>query len=121
MLIVINERVIAASHNELVNVLSQDSYGRVYDWNSIKGTGMSFSTSNWFVDSSTNFSFLQPMDYPYVVATNLALSHSSLESVLQKVYDDNEMRFSLITFGDNDTYDCYHSDFYMEFDVSIGQ
>ena len=42
LLIAINERVIAASHNELVNVLSQDSYGHVYDWNSIKGTGMSF-------------------------------------------------------------------------------
>ena len=49
--LLIAHEVIAASHNELVSVLSQDSIKYVYDWNLIKGTGMSFST-NWFVDSS---------------------------------------------------------------------
>ena len=121
LLVTINDRVIAASHNELINVLQQDSYGYIYDWNSIKGTSMSFSTSNWFVDSSSYFSFLQAMDYPYVTPTTLALSHNSLQGVLQKIYDDNEIRFSLITFGDNDNHDCYHSDFYMDFQVAIGQ
>ena len=120
LLFTINERVIAASHVEMINVLQQDSYGYVYDWNSIKGMGMSFSTSNWFVDSSY-FSMLQAIDYPNVTSTTLALSHNSLQGVLQKIYDDNEIRFSLITFGDNDNGDCYHSDFYMNFHVAIGQ
>ena len=123
LVVTLNNRVLAASHEEIVGLLNSDSYGVVYDWDSIKGSSMSLGSfpPNWFIDSTSSISSVFPVDYPQASAFTLAFSHASLSGPLQKVYDDNEMEFSIITFGDNDGYDCYHTTLSFNFDVLIGE
>ena len=81
---------------------------------------MDFDPDYWVLGSSSYYDFPYP-DFGAYDTSTLEISSTDLDPHRSASIAENEMRFMLAVFGDNEQGDCYHSGFYFSIEVDIGQ
>ena len=118
-LIALNDRVLLASQRSMLVDLTQVSNSYEYDWNKIKNLDQDFETiGDYFYPGSASY-FEAPAP-PTVGDAYFIMGSFALDPHRNHAISENEIRFMLATFGDNDAGDCFHPGFSSTIEVDYG-
>ena len=109
-----NDVILAASYGPMVEeMVAEEELFYLYDWGDLRGYGFTFDDTipTWCIGEDAGLADCEipppetegvmSLDFDAEIATEL-----SFRAVSEERYD-----FSFITFGDNDSTDCFHEDF----------
>ena len=92
----------------------------IYSWSDVKNTQQSWFANNYFYFGSIS-SFEAPYPgYPSTGYTKMYIGSNALDPHINHAISENEIRFMVATFGDNDYGDCFQSGFYTLVEVDVG-
>ena len=118
LMLMYNGYVLVSSASDYVYALDSNSdYGRVYDWNRIIYQPLSFGGESWVLGS--NSSLYLPDDG----TLEISMGNGYMNNLNALSVGQGQAAFSLVVFGDNDTFDdndgadCTHSG--LSFDVTV--
>ena len=114
-LVALNDRVLLASQTDMLSELSPVSNSYEYSWNGIKNQQQSFAVGDYFHPGSAS-DFDAP-DPPNVGSSYFVMGSFALDPHRNHAISENEIRFMLVTFGDNDFTDCFHSGFQSSIEI----
>jgi hypothetical protein len=119
-ILTLNERVLVASQASMVAGMTPVDNSYIYEWNAVKNTEQDFTvaTDYFYFGSVSEFYAPNP---PEVGASYMYIGSNSLDAHRQQAVSDNEIRMMMVTFGDNDEYDCFNNGFYSFVEVDVGQ
>jgi hypothetical protein len=117
IILTFNERVLFSSSQEIISYLSEDDISFVWDWNKIVGTTMDATLDAWWVGNSE-----VSLPYPNEIGTmSVGIDDSAIDALIAESIASNQLSFSLITLGDNDSSDCYHNGVSFTIELALGQ
>ena len=120
LFLVLNEMVLLASDETQVKRLQADDLFYTYDWDTLAGTPIDWSTSvpPYCVGEAEGLSSCSVPDQHVNGPVALELAPELMLSLGERALDDGNLTFGMVTIGDNDpSSDCSHSPF--TFEVTI--
>ena len=115
---VVNDHALFGSFAAHTNMLPQANGAYAYSWGDIFEQQMGYSANPWIVASNQG-SYIDIPD----PEDNGDLIVGLSDVVLDNILDENttEITVRMITFGDNDNGDCYHTGLTLFADLTIGE
>jgi hypothetical protein len=117
-ILTLNDRVLVASHASMVSGMTPVSNSYIYDWGAVKNTQQNFEVDYFYFGSVSEFYAPAP---PGVGVSYMYVGSNALDPHRLHAISENEIRMMMVTFGDNETYDCFNNGFYTNIEVDIGQ
>jgi hypothetical protein len=105
--------VLATSYAPLLDLLPEEDGYKVWDWDAVVGTALSFDTSipSWCLGQDEGVSTCE-IPLPEQRGTmSLSFGDTIVDDLSYAAYEQDRYSFDFITLGDNDDTDCSHEDF----------
>ena len=118
-MMVYNDYVLFSTNDNLVDSLSAGSWsGKLYDWDTMKGAG--FAGFSWSWGNNSVASLGSGLFF-------VSMANNKMNNLHDISIANGEIRFMLVTFGDNDNQgdgdgpDCYHDGLSFSVEIDLAQ
>lgn len=122
-MMVYNDYVLFSTNDELVAPLQNGSWnGKIYDWDLMKGLASIVGQVAWEWGNTSI-----DVDQNDGIITEIRVQNNKMNNLHDISIANNEIRFMLVTFGDNDNQgdgdgpDCYHEGLSFPVEIDIAQ
>lgn len=116
-LFVMNEHILASSGTDVEQFSTYNGISYLYDWNDYKGNYIDMDVSPWAPGNSS-------LDFPNSGFqggnASMTIDDQVVDDVFALSIQSRQVDFKVITFGDNDNGDCYHSGLFFPVTFYIG-
>lgn len=117
VMLLLEQQVVFSSSWRLVEQFSRNDEIYLYNWEDIVGGTLFFDNDHpWAIGE--NPSFQLPGDEEYG-QTYIELESSAVDPLIANAILDNELIFTIVSFGDNDEEDCMHSGFSFSIEADL--
>lgn len=114
IVLTLNGYILLSSNKAMLpNLLGSASTAYQWDFNRVKGKAADFDSPAYCLGDGSSACQVPVTDIPGQF--RFEINPNSLLHLADRVYDKQNLNFSLIATGDNDDRDCFHTDMTLEF------
>lgn len=117
MILTLNDYVLLSSNSKMMeNLQTAGNDASIWDFERVKNKTVDFNSPHYCLGSASSICEVPVTDTPGKF--QLQIDPSSLESLADKIVGQRVLSFGLISTGDNDDVDCWHTEFSLDFTLT---
>lgn len=116
MILTLNDYVLLSSNSRLMEGLQDSNGAALWDFERVKGVDINFNSPHYCLGTVSSLCEVPVTDTPGKF--QFQIDPSSLELVADKIIDQRVLNLALISTGDNDDKDCWHTEFTLDFTLN---